>query len=172
MGVKTKTVHLPDLPYEVLFLSLIAEAAAAFEELTLSGRDDLLVWQADNAWPNSFRQIRFLSSVDYVQLDRLRRKVMLAMDTLMDQVGALITPNFAANLLTITNYTGHPCVTLRAGFHEIPTRGAKDDADKMLHRVPQNISLIGRLFEDGKICALGRRLEAALDANHERPPGF
>ena len=172
LGVKTKIVHLPELPYGVLFLSLIAEAAAAFEELTLSGRDDLMVWQDDNAWPNSFRQIRFLSSVDYVQLDRLRRKVMQAMDALMDEVDVLITPNFAANLLTITNYTGHPCVTLRAGFHEIATRGAKDDTDKTLHRVPQNISLIGRLFEEGKICALGRRLEAALNANNERPPGF
>ena len=172
LGVKTKTVHLPDMPYQALPLSLVAEAAAAFEELTLSGRDDLLVWQDDNAWPNSFRQIRFLSAVDMVQLDRLRRKVMLIMDKMMDQVDILITPNFAASLLTITNYTGHPCVTLRAGFQNIPTRGQDKPGDKTLHRIPHNISLIGRLFEDGKLCALGRRLEASLDANTERPPGF
>ena len=169
LGVKTRHVSLPELPYGVLFLSLVAESAAAFEELTLSGRDDLLVWQADSAWPNSWRQIRFLSSVDYVQLDRLRRKVMLAMDKVMDQVDVLITPNFAANLLTITNYTGHPWLTLRAGFHDLPARG-DDNADKTPHRVPQNISLVGRLFEEGKLCALGRRLEAALGVAGERPP--
>ena len=172
LGVKTRHVSLPDLPYGVLFLSLVAEAAAAFEELTLSNRDDLLVWQADNAWPNSWRQIRFLSSVDLVQLDRLRRKVMGVMDKIMDQVDVLITPNFAANLLTITNYTGHPCLTLRAGFHEVPTRSDDGNADKTPHRVPQNISLIGRLFEEGKLCALGRRLEAALAVADERPPHF
>ncbi len=172
LGVQTRHVSLPELPYGVLFLSLVAEAAAAFEELTLSGRDDLLVWQADNAWPNSWRQIRFLSSVDYVQLDRLRRKVMGVMDKIMDEVDVLITPNFAANLLTITNYTGHPCLTLRAGFHDVPTRGGDANADKTPHRVPQNISLIGRLFEEGKLCALGRRLEAALGVANERPPHF
>jgi Asp-tRNA(Asn)/Glu-tRNA(Gln) amidotransferase A subunit family amidase len=170
MGVKTKTVSLPELPYGVLYLSLLAESAAAFEELTLSGRDDLLVWQDDDAWPNTFRQIRFLSSVDYIQLDRLRRKTMLAMDALMNEVDVLITPNFAANLLTITNYTGHPCLTLRAGFLDSPPRGVKDKTDKTTSRVPRNISLIGKLFDEGTLCALGNRLEAALGVYGERPP--
>ncbi len=172
LGVKTKPVSLPDLPYGVLFLTLVAEAAAAFEQLTLSNRDDLLVWQDDNAWPNSFRQIRFLSSVDFIQLDRLRRKVMLGMDKVMDGVDVLITPNFAANLLVITNYTGHPCLTLRAGYHDAPVRGAGETADKTPVRVPQNISLIGRLFEEGKMCALGHRLESALAVHQEHPPHF
>ncbi len=172
LGVKTKSVSIPDLPYGVLFLSLVAEAAAAFEELTLSDRDDLLVWQDDNAWPNSFRQIRFLSSVDFIQLDRLRRKVMLAMDGVMEDVDMLITPNFAANLLVITNYTGHPCLTLRAGYHDVPARGVGEAGDKTPVRVPQNISLIGRLFEEGKLCALGRRLEATLAVHQEHPSNF
>ncbi len=170
LGVKTKTVNIPELPYSALVLSLLAESAASMEELTLSGRDDLLVRQDDDAWPATFRQIRFLSSVDYIQLDRLRRKVMQNMDEMMDEVDVLITPNFAANLLVITNYTGHPCLTLRAGYRKSAARVRGDDGDKTKRRVPQNISLIGRLFDEGKLCALGRRLEAALNVNQERPP--
>ncbi len=172
LGVKTKKITLPDLPYGVLFLSLLAESAAAFEELTLSGRDDQLVWQDDEAWPNTFRQIRFLSSVDYVQLDRLRRKTMLAMDDVMAKVDVLITPNYAADLLTITNYTGHPCLTLRAGYHDSPIRQTKGADESISYRVPRNISLIGRLFEEGQLCALGHRLERAIGLYQDRPPQF
>ncbi len=173
MGVSSKEVSLPDLPYGALFLSLIAESAAAFEELTLSNRDDLMVWQEDNAWPNSWRKIRFLSAIDYVQLDRLRRKIMMEMNALFENVDALITPNFAANLLTITNFTGHPCLTFRAGFYDSPTRGnGKIDQTAKKIRVPHNISLIGNLFEEGNICALGRALESKLGVAGQTPPAF
>ncbi|MBL4618161.1 MAG: amidase [Robiginitomaculum sp.] len=173
LGVKTKKVSLPDLPYGSLYLSLVAESAAAFEELTLSGDDDKLVWQADNAWPNSWRRIRFLSAVDYIQLDRLRTKVMYEMDKIFDEVDMLITPNFAANLLVITNFTGHPCLTLRAGFTDSIVRGESNiAADSEKFRVPYNISLIGRLFQEGKLCALGRKLENKLGFYKQTPPGF
>jgi len=173
LGVKTKKVSLPDLPYGSLYLSLVAESAAAFEELTLSGDDDKLVWQADNAWPNSWRRIRFLSAVDYIQLDRLRTKVMYEMDKIFDEVDMLITPNFAANLLVITNFTGHPCLTLRAGFTDSIVRGESNiAADSEKFRVPYNISLIGRLFQEGKLCALGRKLENKLGFHKQTPPGF
>jgi len=173
MGVSTKKVSLPDLPYGALFLSLIAESAAAFEELTLSNRDDLMVWQDDNAWPNSWRKIRFLSAVDYVQLDRLRRKIMIEMDAVFSGIDMLVTPNFAANLLTITNFTGHPCLTVRAGFYNSPVRdGQNTDKNSKKTNVPHNISLIGNLFDEGRLCALGGALERKLDVFKQTPPGF
>ncbi|VAW02162.1 Glutamyl-tRNA(Gln) amidotransferase subunit A-like protein [hydrothermal vent metagenome] len=173
LGVKVKKIRLPELPYGALYPTLVAESAAAFEELTLSGRDDLMVWQGDNAWPNSWRQVRFLSAVDYIQMDRLRRQVMHAMDEVFDGVDALITPNFAANLLTITNYTGHPCLTLRAGFIQSPPRGTGEtDPSALATRVPYNVSLIGNLFQEGPLCALGRQLENKLGIYQQTPPGF
>ncbi len=110
---------LPDWPYDSLQLILFAEAAAAFEELTLSGGDHELKMQVPDAWPNSFRQSRFLSAVDFVQADRLRRKVALEMARIMAQVDLLLVPSLRDEMLTITNFTGHPSLTLRAGFVEV-----------------------------------------------------
>jgi Asp-tRNA(Asn)/Glu-tRNA(Gln) amidotransferase A subunit family amidase len=173
LGVNTKKITVPELPYGALVLALVAESAAAFEELTLSGRDDLMKWQGDNAWPNSWRQIRFLSAVDYVQIDRLRRRVMHNMDRMMEEVDMLVLPNFAANLLTITNFTGHPCLTLRSGFIQSAVRDDPNlpkGAPKT--RVPHNISLIGRLFDEGRMVALGGLVETKLGIAKIRPPGF
>ena len=103
---------------------LYAEAAAAFEELTLSDLDDTLTWQDDGAWPNTFRKARFLSAVDHVQLDRLRYQVMLALDELFTKVDAVIGPFMTGPMLIASNFTGHPCLHLRAGFLELATRGA------------------------------------------------
>ena len=102
---------------------LYAEAAAAFEELTLSDVDDTLTWQDDGAWPNTFRKARFLSAVDHVQLDRLRYQVMLALDELFAKVDAVIGPFMTGPMLVASNFTGHPCLHLRAGFVELATRG-------------------------------------------------
>ena len=79
LGMTPVEVHLPDWPYDSLQLILFAEAAAAFEDLTASGHDHDLRMQVADAWPNSFRQARFLSAVDLVQADRLRRRVALEM---------------------------------------------------------------------------------------------
>jgi Amidase len=92
LDVDLVEVSLPDLPYGSLMDVLYAEAAAAFEELTLSDRDDELSWQEEGAWPNAFRKARFLSAVDHVQLDRLRYRVMQAVGELFEQVDALIGP--------------------------------------------------------------------------------
>jgi hypothetical protein len=118
-GVKLREVKLPELPFEGMLPILFAECAAAFENLTLKDLDDQLKWQDPEAWPNSFRAARFLSAIDLVQADRLRRKVMVAFDALFKDVDALFGPSFAGGLLTATNYTGHPSLTLRAGFTEI-----------------------------------------------------
>ena len=157
-----------------------AEAAAAFEDLTLSDLDDTLTWQDDGAWPNTFRKARFLSAVDHVQLDRLRYQVMLALDELFGKVDAVIGPFMTGPMLIASNFTGHPCLHLRAGFLEVATRGAaslgsgklttgEPEAAGRTFKVPQGVSLWGRLFEEGPILNLGMALEKELGVAAVRP---
>ena len=179
LGVELVEVSLPDLPYDALLNIVYAEAAAAFEELTLSGRDDLLRWQAAEAWPNIFRKARFLSAVDHVQLDRLRYQVMLALDDVFAAVDAMIGPFSTGPMLVASNFTGHPCLHLRSGFADRPTRppgslGAgppkpvqPEDAPRF--RVPQGISLWGRLYQEGPLLNLGMALERELGVALLRP---
>ena len=181
LNVELVEVSLPDLPYMSLMNVVYAEAAAAFEELTLNDRDDELVWQAKGAWPNIFRKARFLSAVDHVQLDRLRYKSMQVMDELFSNVDFVIGP-FMGPMLVITNFTGHPCLHLRAGFCKTKTRGeaslgsgtldtGQEDGDsETLHETPQGISLWSGLFDEGRLCNLGVALEKQLDMWQRRPP--
>ena len=180
LGIEVIEVSLPDLPFGSLMNLLYAEAAAAFEELTLSDLDDTLKWQDDGAWPNTFRKARFLSAVDHVQLDRLRYQVMLALDGLFAEVDAVIGPFMTGPMLVATNFTGHPCVHLRAGFSELATRGmaslgsgklttGESQANGRTFTVPQGISLWGRLFEEGSILNLGMALERELGVAAVRP---
>ena len=180
LGVEVVEITLPDLPYSSLVSSLFAEAAAAFEELTLTDRDDELVWQDKGAWPNSFRKARFLSAVDHVQLDRLRYRVMEALDGTFREVDAMIGPFATGPMLVASNFTGHPCLHLRAGFLESPTRsdpslaGGKLDIgaageDPKSCVVPQGISLWSGLFEEGRLLNLGMALEAELGVAARRP---
>ncbi len=161
---------MPDLPYSALMNMLYAEAAAAFEELTLSDLDDTLTWQEPGAWPNTFRKARFLSAVDHVQLDRLRYQVMLALDGLFQRVDALIGPFMTGPMLVASNFTGHPCLHLRAGFLECGSRGLASLGSGKLttgepgrwprFRVPQGISLWGRLFDEGRCSTSASRSNA------------
>ena len=180
LGLSVDEVTLPDLPYDSLMNVLYAEGAAAFEELTLDGRDDTLTWQDPAAWPNVFRRARFLSAVDHVQLDRLRWKVMQALDEMFSQVDVLIGPFMTGPMLVASNFTGHPCLHLRAGFFESATRlpggfgggrikMPKGEKDGPKFRVPQGISLWGRLFDEGTILSLGCELESKLNVHQERP---
>ena len=184
LGMAVREVSLPDLPYGALMNLLYAEAAAAFEELTLDGTDDTLARQDAAAWPNVFRRARFLSAVDHIQLDRLRYQVMLALDALFREVDLLIGPFATGPMLVASNFTGHPCLHLRAGFLDLPTRGrgpglgagrldlAAPTDDGPTFTVPQGISLWGRLFEEGRLLRVGLALEAALGVADRRPPGF
>src|SRR5215813_7474346 len=116
LGMTPVEVSLPDWPYDNLDLILFAEAAASFEEITLNHAVDALKAQVKDAWPNLFRQARFLSAVDFVQADRFRRKVALEMARVFRDVDLMIVPSLRDEQLTITNFTGHPSLTLRAGF--------------------------------------------------------
>ena len=180
IGMEPVEVSLPDWPYDSLNLILFAEAAAAFEELTLSGGLRELKAQVPDAWPNIFRQARFLSAVDFVQADRLRRKVAAEMARVMSEVDLLLVPSLRDEILVITNFTGHPSLTMRAGFVEV-TKARSDWAPDPEHplptfatprRVPHGVTLIGRLFDEGTIGAAGLALERAFGVVRERPPGF
>jgi Asp-tRNA(Asn)/Glu-tRNA(Gln) amidotransferase A subunit family amidase len=171
LGVKLVALARADLPYAALLNLLNAEAAASFETLTLSGDDDKLRWQAPRAWPNAFRMARFLSAVDHVQLDRLRRRVMLEMDAAFRQVDAIIAPALVGPMLIATNFTGHPCLVLPCGFHNSPIRG-EAPPDGRLFTVPHAICLYGRLFDEATLLRLGAALEARLGVAGRRPPDF
>src|SRR5262249_20626172 len=119
IGMEPVEVSIPEWPYDSLNMILFAEAGAAFEELTLNGGLRELKAQVPDAWPNIFRQSRFLSAVDFVQADRMRRKVAEMMAPLMSQVDLLLVPSLRDEMLVITNATGHPSLTLRAGFVEV-----------------------------------------------------
>ncbi len=180
LGMVPVEVSLPDWPYGSLNTILFAEAAAAFEELTLSGGLDRLKMQVPDAWPNTFRQARFLSAVDYVQADRLRRKVAEEMARLFEKVDVLLVPSLRDEMMTISNFTGHPSLTLPAGFVEID-RARSDwapDPERPLpkltpkRRVPHGVTLVGRLFDEGTIGRAGIALERAFGVRTERPRGF
>ena len=179
LGVRVKEVELEELPYMSLINILYAEAAAAFEDLTLSDVDDTLTWQDNDAWPNTFRKARFLSAVDHVQLDRLRYLVMKALDNLFNEIDILIGPFDTGPMLVASNFTGHPCLHLRVGYEQLATRGATSFNKKNFKleatgqqkkfKVPHGISLWGGLFEEEKILNFGIALENALDVYKERP---
>lgn len=174
-GVELVEVALPDLPYDALLAVVEAESAAAFEELTLTDQDDDLRWQAPWAWPNTWRQARFISAIDLINVDRFRRQVMREMHTVFDGLDAMIGPNFAGAMLTITNYTGHPQLAIKSGFNQLASRAAFDvevQDSETLHRVPQTTSLWAPLFQEGNILALGREIEARLNVADIRPPLF
>ena len=180
LGMTTVEVSIPGWPYDSLNLILFAEAAAAFEELTLSGRLDELKVQVPDAWPNSFRQARFLSAVDFVQADRFRRQVAEEMARVFTQVDLLLVPSLRDEMLVITNFTGHPSLTLRAGFVEVAearSDWAPDPKSPLPRfspprRVPHGITLIGKLFDEGVLGSAGLALERAFDVVNQRPPGF
>lgn len=180
VGMVPVEVSIPNWPYDSLDLILFAEAAASFEQLTLSRQVDQLKMQVPDAWPNVFRQSRFLSAVDFVQCDRLRRKVAKEMARVFKDVDLLLVPSLRDEMLTITNFTGQPSLTFRAGFIEV-TEARSDWAPDPAHpmpkfspprRVPHGVTLIGRLFEEGTLGRAGLALERAFKVADERPPGF
>jgi len=180
LGMVPVEVSIPNWPYNSLNLILFAEGAAAFEELTLSGGLNQLKAQVPDAWPNLFRQARFLSAVDFVQADRLRRQVAKEMERVFSEVDLLLVPSLRDEILTITNFTGHPSLTLRAGFVEV-SKARSDwapDPNNPLptfttpRRVPHGVTLIGRLFDEGTLGSVGLALERAFGVVDERPPGF
>ena len=179
LGAQLVSLTRPELPYNALMNMVSAEAAASFEELTFSDRDDLLTWQTAAAWPNIFRRARFLSAVDHIQLDRLRRLVMQQMDETMRGVDAIIGPSLTGPMTVITNFTGHPCLCLPSGFRRSPLRGAaslmrgrletETTPKTQTYEVPHSFSVWGRLFDEGPMLRVAVALERDFALAGRRP---
>jgi Asp-tRNA(Asn)/Glu-tRNA(Gln) amidotransferase A subunit family amidase len=180
LGMTPVQVTLPDWPYGSLMPILFSEAAAAFEDLTLSDKDDSLRVQVPDAWPNLFRQARFISAVDVIQADRFRRLVAMEMARLFSQVDLLLVPSLRDEMLTISNFTGHPSLTFRAGFVDVGEARSdwapdpKNPLPKFSppRRVPHGVTLLGRLFDEGTVARAGLAFERHLNVLGERPSGF
>ena len=177
LGIAPLPLTLPDLPYDALSNILFAEAAAAFEELTLDDTDDRLTRQDPGAWPNSFRKARFLSAVDHIQADRLRRRVMQDMDSLFRSIDVLVAPLNTGHMTIIGNMTGHPALAIRAGFTALRTRempaflhAEARQTEGVAHTVPHPITLMSGLFDEAAALTLGRALEAHFGIAELRPP--
>jgi len=157
LGINLMSVDLPDVPYDAMRLILTAEAAAAFDELTRSDRDKLLVQQGKGDWPNSFRTSRFIPAVDYVNANRVRSIAIQKWDDLMRTVDVIVTPTGAANLsqLVATNLTGHPAVIVPNGF--------RDDG------TPVSLTFLGGLFEEAKVLAVARAYQEATGFHLKHP---
>jgi Asp-tRNA(Asn)/Glu-tRNA(Gln) amidotransferase A subunit family amidase len=180
LGMVPVEVSLPDWPYDSLYIILFAESAAAFEEITLNHQVDELRAQVPDAWPNTFRQSRFLSAVDFVQADRFRRKIVNEMARIFSEVDLLLVPSLRDEMLTLTNFTGHSSLTLRAGFIEV-SEARSDWAPDPAHplpkfspprRVPHGVTLIAKPFDEGLLGVAGLALERAFNVADAHPPGF
>ncbi len=177
-GFELAEIDLPDIDLNLLGSLVVTEAAAAFETLTASGQDDLMKWQDDIAWPNSWRAMQFQNAVGYVQAQRVRRQLMIDFATTMDGVDAILHPNDAGGLLAIGNHCGYPALALPTGFLDQPTRTgfashvAPGDGlqNAALHKVPFAVTLTGKLFDEPALLDIGARIGEKLALGPLIPP--
>jgi len=158
LGANLKPIELPDYPTGALSFLLTAEGAAAFDQLTLSNRDDEMVRQGKNAWPNLFRAARFIPAVEYIQANRARQVLIQKMDSVMQEVDLYVCPTYGANNLLLTNLTGHPSVVLPNGFDE--------------EGEPTSITLMGHLFDEGRLLGVAEQYQQATDFHTKHPAMF
>lgn len=158
LGAELIPIELPKLPINDLAIILSAEAAAAFDELTRSNKDDLLVRQIKNAWPNSFRSSRLIPAVEYINANRVRFLLTQEMQKLMEQVDLYVAPSWEGDNLLLTNLTGHPCIVVPNGFSENGT--------------PTSITFIGQLFDEGRLISFAKKYQDATDFHKQHPPTF
>ena len=149
---------MPNFPTGSLSFILQAEAAAAFDELTRTNQDDLMVRQIKNAWPNVFREARFIPAVEYINANRARSLLNQEMANLMEKVDVYLIPSYHGDNLLRTNLTGHPCVVVPNGFND---KGS-----------PTSISFIGNLYNDGNVLAVAKAFQEASDWHKKYPPEF
>jgi Asp-tRNA(Asn)/Glu-tRNA(Gln) amidotransferase A subunit family amidase len=167
MDIKLIPVEFPKLPYDAMANLLSAEAAAAFDELTLTGRDKLLTAQGPEDWPNVFRTARFYPAVEYIQANRARSLAIQQMAAIFKIVDVIVVPS-GGEQLTITNLTGHPAVIQPNGIREndSPKPPAIDTGDEDNiggPGTPVSITFIGNLYQDAKLCAFARAYQHATD---------
>jgi Asp-tRNA(Asn)/Glu-tRNA(Gln) amidotransferase A subunit family amidase len=155
LGVQLIPVELPDYPVGNISFVLATEAAAAFDELTITGRDDWLKQQARGSWPNTFRQRRFVPAVEYIRAQRVRTLLIQAMPKLFEKVDLFLAPSLSGRCLTMCNLTGHPCVVVPNGF----TKAG----------MPTSICFVGNLFDEGELLAVAKAYQDATDFHRKHP---
>ena len=160
MGAQLIPVNFPDNLHgdEILTLIVSAESAAAFDQLTRSSKDDEMVQQAKDRWPNTFRTARFIPAVEYINACRLRYQIMKKMDPLIDQYDIIITPPETGDQLAITNLTGNPSVTLPNGV--------------LPNGMPASITFIGKHFGEAELLAFAKAYQQQTGYQLKQPPGF
>ena len=158
LGAELIPIELPSLPVNYLAIILSAEAGAAFDELTRSNKDSLLVRQTKDAWPNIFRASRFIPAVEYINANRIRFLLIQQMEKLMEQNDLFVAPSWEGDSSLLTNLSGHPCVVLPNGF-------SKDGT-------PTSITFIGRLFDEGRLISFAKKYQDATDFHKKHPKGF
>jgi Asp-tRNA(Asn)/Glu-tRNA(Gln) amidotransferase A subunit family amidase len=173
MGITLVPVELPDLPYGAMTPLLEAEAAAAFDDLTISGRDKLLTEQGPGDWPNTFRVARFYPAVEYIQANRARSLAIRALSKVFEQVDIVVAPTFGDQLV-VTNLTGHPAIIVPNGLRgaDAPKRpeGGSDDNDNMGGPgTPVSITFLSGHYQDAKLCAFARAYQEATDFHKQHP---
>ncbi len=155
LGAELVPIELPTYPMEAAQIILWVEAAAAFDELTRSGDDDLLVRQGEDAWPNRFRAARTIPAVEYIQANRLRTLAMRAMDDLMADIDVVVSPSLGNADRWLTNATGHPVVVTPAGRRE--------------NGLPATILFTGRLFDEATLLAVALAYQEATAFHLDHP---
>ena len=158
LGFKLIPIELPEFPTSSLSFLLNVEAAAAFDEMTRTNKDDELVRQVKWAWPNVFRTARHVPAVEYIQANRARMILNQKMSELFKNIDVYVVPSFWGDNLLRTNLTGHPCVVLPNGFNE---KG-----------YPTSISFIGDLYKDGEVIAVSHAYQRGTGWHKKYPPKF
>ena len=161
MGVTLVPVELPEMPYGAMRLVLTAEGAAAFDELTRSGRDAELVQQTPRDWANTFRTARFIAAVDYVNANRARTLAMQKWHALFETVDVIVTPTNVGSQLTATNLTGHPAVILPSGF--------RDTSESDRTQVPVSLTFLGGLYQEATLLSVAKAWQDATDFHKKYP---
>src|ERR1700687_1119658 len=173
MGVALIPVEMPKFPYDPMVAMLSAEAAAAFDELTRSGRDKLLTAQSADDWPNTFRSARFIPAVEYIQASRARRLAMDAVARVFDTVDVIVAPT-GSEQLVITNLTGHPALILPNGFRgeDAPKPPAEDNGDDDNiggPGTPVSLTFLGNLYREAELLAFARAYQEATGFHRKYP---
>lgn len=161
LGIEPVKVNFPDSGIyraDLMNVVISAESAAAFEELTLSNRDDLIERQDKNFWPNIFRSGRYIPAVEYINANRHRYALSTEVNKFMQQFDIVIAPSFMGNQLAITNLTGHPVICLPAAKNE---KG-----------IPHSITFIANLYDEETLLSFARFFQENTSYEEKHPPYF
>ncbi len=168
LGVNLIPVELPKFPFNSIRFLLTAEAAAAFDDLTRSGRDKLLTGQESFDWPNAFRESRFTPAVEYINANRARTVGMMQTAEIFKKVDLFVAPTNSGQL-TMTNLTGHPALILPNGFRGEDAPAPASITDGGGPGTPSSITFVGNLFGEAKLLAVAKAYQDATDFHLKHP---